>query len=134
MNLFLNNLKKQNIISILVSALSALALYNLFINIPQVSNSLFGEFAAWSPKSVIISLAGFVLYSVALSLFIFKKGLWEGAQVGLLIALIFYWIPFLFTLVDDRSAGFLQYVGYTVIKDIFSIVVPAAILGHMRRE
>ena len=139
---FLQNLKSQNSIILIMVAFLTNTLYGLYFQIPYVYNAVNGNIPliVASPVSpnyfIVTAILAFINCLVAiigLALFISKKGAVNGALVGLLITLFFLMNAYFSGYIAAPAFPAMQSVVLYFIGLSIFYVLPGGLLGYFRK-
>ena len=139
---FLQNLKSQNIIILIMIASLTNIVYELYFQIPYVYEIFYGNAPLIvaplvPPKqfimTVIFAFINCLIATIGLALFISKKGVISGALVGLFITLFFLMNAYFSSYITVPTFPTMQStVVYFISLSIF-YVLPGSLLGYFRK-
>lgn len=142
-HLFFQNLKQQNVVSILLTAVVSNAVYAMWYQVPFVSQAIYGTPATFDPLNqgvyfgmTVFGLLNMLVSVLGLAMLIPKKGAATGFLVGTVVAIFFsmnaYLSSFIGAPANALPSSTLMAITFAGLMIFYAL--PGMLLGHFRKE
>ncbi len=137
---FIENVKSAGLLTIILASIAGYITNSVWSYIPVVSKIFYGDAPVAPLSSMPFSifawyLANIFLNTIALSMFIHKKGAIHGLIVGLVVGLFFGGTAFFGAyLGSGNPLPSVEFILASLISNLLFYCVPAALVGHLRKQ
>jgi hypothetical protein len=137
---FIENVKSAGLLTIILASVAGYITNSVWSYIPAVSKIFYGDAPVAPLSSMPFNvfawyLANIFINTIALSMFIHKKGAVNGLAVGLIVGLFFGGTAILGTYLGAGAPlppG--EFILASLISNVLFYCVPAALVGHLRKQ
>ncbi len=137
---FIENVKSAGLLTIILASVAGYIINSVWSYIPVVSRIFYGEAPAPLLSSVPFHvfawyLVNVFLNTIALSMLIHKKGALNGLTVGLIVGLFFGGTAILGAYLGTGTPfPSVEFILVSLISAVLFYCVPAALVGHLRKQ